>query len=132
MRAWLTYDIYWKAFSVLMALGIWLTVHKFSEEGEPTPGMLFVDNTYSNVPVTVVSSAADARRASIAPNTVTVAVRGSPDAMAGFDAGQLHAFVDLTGIDAAHGMISPVDVATPPRVTLLSIDPPTVTVSLPK
>jgi YbbR-like protein len=128
MRDWFTNDIYWKGFSVLMALGIWLTVHKFSGEGAPPPGLLSVENTYTNVPVSVVSGSGDVHTVRVEPDAVTVAVSGSSDAMAAFDSDRIHAFVNLTGADVSQEMRWRVEVATPPRVTILSISPPTVTV----
>jgi len=132
MRDWFTNDIYWKGFSIFMALGIWLTVHKFSGEGAPTPGLLSVQNTYTNVPVSVVSGSEDVHTVRVVPNVVTVAVSGSSDAMAAFDSDRIHAFVNLTGADVAQEMRRRVEVATPPRVTILSINPPTVTVAASK
>ena len=130
MRDWLTKDIYWKGFSVFMAIGIWLTVNKFSEEGAPPPGLLSQQNTYTNVPVSAVLGATTSHGMRIVPDTVTVTVSGSPDVMASFDPENLHAIVNLTGIVSAHGLSRRVEVATPPRITLLHVDPQNVTVSL--
>lgn len=110
-----------------MAIGIWLSVHKFSETGV-APGLLSVENTFTNVPIMLVSSTPDSRGMSALPDTVTVAVSASQDVMASLDADRLHAFVNITGMDATHGLIRHVEVATPPRVTILNINPPTVTV----
>jgi hypothetical protein len=132
MRDWFTNDIYWKGFSVFMALGIWLTVHKFSGEGAPPPGLLSVQNTYTNVPVFVVSGYGDVHTMRVVPNVVTVAVSGSSDVMAAFDSDRIHAFVNLTGADVSQKMGRRVEAATPPRVTILSINPPTVMVTASK
>jgi len=132
MRDWFTNDIYWKGFSIFMALGIWLTVHKFSGEGAPTPGLLSVQDTYTNVSVSVVSGSGDVHSVRIVPSVVTVAVSGSPDVMAALDSERIHAFVNLTGADAAQEMKRRVEVATPPRVTILSVNPPAVTVTTTK
>ncbi|HEY1663379.1 MAG TPA: CdaR family protein [Verrucomicrobiae bacterium] len=115
-----------------MAIGIWLTVHNFSDEGAPTPGLLSIENTYTNVPVSIVSGTAGWHGASITPNAVTIKVSGSPEAMASFDSDRIHAFVNLTGVNAAQAMTRYVDVATPPRVTLLSVNPSSVIVTLTK
>jgi hypothetical protein len=131
MRDWLTNDFYWKSFSVVMAIGIWLTVHTFSGVGTPG-GLLSSSNIYTNIPVTIVSSTPGANDVSLSPEAVTVTVSGSPEMMAAFDAERLHAYVNLTGIDAAHDLTRRVDVATQPHVTILNINPPTVTVTLPK
>ncbi|HEY3760284.1 MAG TPA: CdaR family protein [Verrucomicrobiae bacterium] len=132
MRDWFINDIYWKGFSVFMALGIWLTVHKFSGEGAPTPGLLSVQDTYTNLTVAVVSGSGDVHTVRVEPDVVKVAVSGSPDVMAALDSERIHAFVNLTGADTAQEMKWRVEVATPPRVTVLSINPPAVTVTTTK
>ncbi|MGO8763924.1 MAG: CdaR family protein [Limisphaerales bacterium] len=130
MRDWLTNDLYWKGFAVFMAIGIWLTVHKFSEEGAP-PGLLSVQNTFTNV-VMAVSSTADVRGANIVPDEVKVEIDGPPEIMATLNADRIHAFVNLTGIDSAHASSRFVEVAAPLHVTILNIDPPDVNVTIAK
>ncbi len=130
MRDWLTKDIYWKGFSIFMAIGIWLTVNQFSTV-PPASGLLSRANTYTNVPVSAVSGMADVHVAQMQPQVVTVTVSGSPDVMAGFDSDRIHVLVNLTGIQSAHGISQPVEVAVPPRVTLLGVDPPYVKVTIP-
>ncbi len=131
MRDWLTKDIYWKGFSVFMAIGIWLTVNQFSQSGEPASGLLSRANTYTNVPVSAVSGMADVHGVQIEPQAVTVTVSGSPDVMAGFDSDRIHVLVNLTGIQSAREIPQRVEVAVPPDVTLLRVDPPDVKVTIP-
>jgi hypothetical protein len=50
--------------------------------------------------------------------------------MAVLQANKLRATVNLTGIDAVHGLPLNVDVSTPLGVTLDTIDPPKVSVTL--
>lgn len=114
-----------------MAIGIWLTVNQFSQSGEPASGLLSRANTYTNVPVSAISGMADVHGAQIEPQAVTVTVSGSPDVMAGFDSDRIHVLVNLTGIQSAHGISQPVEVAVPLGVTLLGVDPSSVKVTIP-
>jgi hypothetical protein len=51
--------------------------------------------------------------------------------MADLQANQIHAMVDLTDIPSNRDLRQRVDVSTPPKVTLLSVDPPKVGVIVP-
>ena len=53
MRDWVTKDLGWKLFSLFLAVGIWLTVHKIYEEPKAATGPV----TFGNLPVLVVSAA---------------------------------------------------------------------------
>lgn len=128
MRDWLTKDFGWKIFSVILAVVIWLTVRNVGV-GSGGPGLLSVQKTYTNA-VTAVFAGIGAQNVLIETNTVLVTVSGSPDAMAALNADSIHTTVNLTGIDSAHDLKCPVDVALPPRVTLLNVDPSDVTVTI--
>jgi len=132
MRDWITNDFWWKLFSGFLAVAVWLTVHKVREE----PGVTGVATgntlTYGSVPVLVVSAASDVRDFRVLPGMVTVKVSGAPEVIAVLQANQIHAVVDLTDIaDATHTLKRRVEVSTPPRVTLVSVDPPEVGVLFP-
>jgi len=132
MRDWLTKDLWWKIFSVILAVIIWLTVHKIYEE----PGMSAASAggdtvTYGNLPVLLVSTGADVSDYRLAQSTVSVTVSGSPDAIAVLQANQIRATVDLSGIQTNKDLKWPVDVSVPPRVTLVSVDPPRVGIIVP-
>jgi YbbR domain-containing protein len=132
MRDWVTKDFGWKLFSLLLALAIWLTVHKIYEEPRNASGSAAGSTvTFDNLPVLVVSSAADVRDFRVAPNTVSVKVGGPPEAMADLQANQIHAMVDLTDIPSTRDLRQRVDVSTPPGITLVSVDPPKVGVIVP-
>ena len=131
MRHWLTKDFGWKLFSVLLALAIWLTVHKIREEPEAS-AVSGVGNTYGDLPVLVVSATADVHDVRIVPRKVDVKVSGPSDVMEMLQANRIHAFVNLTGIDSAHDLQRAVEVSLPRGVTLISIDPPQLTVNIPK
>ena len=137
MRDWFIKDLGWKIFSVVLALAIWLTVHKILEESAPPPVIVPpptpapVATTFTNLPVLIVSAAADVREFHVTPNTVTVTVSGQPEIMMALQAGQVHALVDLTDIEAAHNLHRRVDISMPTGVALVTVDPVEVSVVIP-
>jgi hypothetical protein len=131
MRDCFTKNFGWKLFSVFLALAIWLTVHKIREEPEAS-GASGVGITYGDLPVLVVSATADVHDVRIIPNKVDVKVSGPSGIMETLQANKIHAFVNLTGFDSAHDLQHAVEVSLPRDVTLISIDPPQLTVIIPK
>jgi hypothetical protein len=134
MRDWFIKDLGWKIFSVILALAIWLTVHKILEESAPPPPVTPpqpVVMTFTNLPVLIVSAAADVREFHVTPNTVTVSVSGQPEIMAALRMEQVHALVDLTDIEAARNLQRRVDITTPTGVTLVNVNPAEVNVVIP-
>jgi hypothetical protein len=138
MRDWLIKDPGWKLFSVFLAVAIWLTVHKILEESVPAPVLVppglaatTLTNKFANLPVLVVSAAADVREFHVTPNAVTVSVTGRPEVMAALRAGQVHALVDLTDIESARDLHRRVDILVPAGVTLVNVEPPEVNVVIP-
>ena len=129
MRDWITKDFGWKLFSLILAVAIWLTVHKIYEEPGTTSGVMVGNTvTFGNLPVLIVSTAKDVRDFRVAPLTVKVTVSGSIEDMARLQASQVRAIVDLTDIESAADLHRTVDVSAPPGVTLVSVDPPKVMV----
>ena len=137
MRDWFIKDLGWKLFSVFLALAIWLTVHKILEESAPPsillsrPPAMTYTNTFNNLPVLIVSAAADVREFHVTPNAVTVTVSGQPEIMAALRMDQVHALVDLTDIEAARNLQRRVDITTPAGVTLVNVNPAEVNVVIP-
>jgi YbbR domain-containing protein len=129
-REWFTVDFGWKFFSVILAVAVWLTVYKIREEPESS-ATTGVPNTYGDLPVLVVSATADARDFQVVPGTVSVTVSGSQEVMAVLQANQIRPFVDLTDIGSTKDLRRKVEVAAPPGVTLVGVDPPKVTVIIP-
>jgi YbbR domain-containing protein len=127
MRDWIAKDFGWKMFSVFLALVVWLTVHKIYEEPGAATSQAR-ENTYGDLPVLVVSEASDVHDFRVVPATVSVTVSGPPDAMAVLQADQIRATVDMT---AGKELRRKVEVSTPPNVTLVSVDPPRVSVITP-
>ena len=132
MRDWVTEDLGWKLFSLFLAVAIWLTVHKIYEEPGTASGLAGGNTvTFGNLPVGVVSAAADVRNFRVAPLAVKVTVSGSAEALAKLQADQVHAVVNLTDIGPERDLRLPVEVSAPPGVTLVSVDPPKVGVIVP-
>jgi YbbR domain-containing protein len=126
----LTKDFGWKLFSVILAVVIWVTVRNFYQGPQLPGGAANSTVTYDNIPVYVVSTAADVRDFRVMPKAVSVTVRGPSEAMGILQANQIRATVDLTDYnpkDLRHH----VDVSTPPEVTLVSIEPANVSVIIP-
>ena len=118
LRAIFFNDLGWKLFSLVLAVGIWLTVHKIIDEpknnaastaGEPVT----FGRTFGSLPVFVVATAADVHLYRVVPKTVAVTVSGSPEAIAGLQTNQLRATVDLTDLDAAKNLERTVEISTP-------------------
>jgi hypothetical protein len=87
--------------------------------------------TYGDLPVFIVASASDVHLYRVAPNTVSVTVRGSPDAISVLQANQIRATVDLTDIESARDLKRRVDVSVPSGITLVSVEPAKVGVIIP-
>ena len=132
MRDWITKDLGWKLFSLFLAVAIWLTVHQIYEEPKAGYGLAGGSTvTFGNLPVLVVSAAADVRDFRVAPLTVKVTVSGSTEDLARLQPGQVHAVVDLTDLGPQRDLDLPVAVSAPPGVTLIRVDPPRVGVIVP-
>ena len=132
MRDWFIKDFGWKLFSVFLALAIWLTVHKILDEGMGSPAVLIrgVERTCDDLPVLIVSSAADVRDFHVKPAAVAVTVSGSSDDIARLQPDQIRVFVDLTGIDTGN-LHRRVDVSMPSGLKLVSVEPSEVDVVVP-
>ena len=137
MRDWFIKDLGWKIFSVVLALAIWLTVHKILDESVPSPVVVPplppgpVAMTFSNLPVLIVSAAADVREFHVTPSAVTVSVSGRREIMAALLADQVHALVDLTDIETARDLRRRVDISMPAGVALVNVNPAEVNVVIP-
>jgi YbbR domain-containing protein len=132
IRAWLVDDVGWKIFSLILAVAIWLTVHRILLESfMPSSAAGGSTLTYGNLPVLVVAAASDVHLYRVAPETVKVTVSGSPEIIAVLQATQIRATVDLTGIDSAKDLKRSVDVAVPSGVTVVSVEPAKVGVIVP-
>ena len=133
LRDIVTRDLGWKIFSVVLAVAIWLTVHAISGDAsrrvDPLSGMM--THAFDNVPVLVVSAAADVREFKVHPGVVQITIRGKPEAVSALDPRQVRVLVDLTGVEAALDLKKRVDVSTPPGITFVSAVPAEVDVVVP-
>jgi YbbR domain-containing protein len=124
MRDWITKDFAWKLFSLFLAVAIWLTVHKTYEEPGKFSGTAAGSTvTFDNLPVLIVSTAADVRNFRVDPTVVKVTISGPEEVMARLQANELRAVVDLTDIGSARDLRRLVEVSVPPSVTLVSVNP---------
>jgi len=129
MRDWFTKDFYWKAFSLLMAIGIWLTVRKEAETSAGhSPAALSI--TYENLPVVPVSDNTNVRLAQLVPHSVNATISGASEVINTLQRSQIHVFVDLTGLSSAQNLLRKVEISLPNGATVVDIDPPTVAVTL--
>jgi YbbR domain-containing protein len=133
LREIITKDFGWKLFSLALAIAIWVTVNPLSHSparpANPLPGMGM--RTFTNLPVLVVSGAADVREVKIDPDAVTVTVSGRPEMITAMTGQEIRVIVDLTGIEAARGLRKRVDVSVPPGVAFINVEPPQVNVTVP-
>lgn len=134
MRDLFIKDWGWKLFSLILAAGIWVTVHKIIEPKNNPATSTGSILTYGNLPVFVVATAADVHLYRVEPNTVSVTVSGSPDAIAALQVNQIRATVDLTDIETAKDLKDlkrQVEVSAPSGITLVRVEPQKVGVIIP-
>jgi len=133
LRDWFIKDLPWKLFSLTLAVAIWATVKTLSSESTAGTDPLrdWDVHTFANLPVLVVSAAADVREFKVNPDTVEVTVRSRPEIIAALQAKEIHVTVDLTEVEAARDLRKRVDVSTPPGVTFIRVNPPQVDVVVP-
>jgi len=130
-REWITRDLTWKLFSLILAVVLWITIHNLRETPETiAPFATMTTATYTNLPVLAVSSGADVHNAQIAPNFVAVKVSGPADIMASLQKSDVHVLINLTGLDSARLLRRNVDVSVPPGVTLDRVSPAEVSVTI--
>jgi YbbR domain-containing protein len=133
MRDLLTEDFGWKLFSVALAIAIWLIVQTIRNEpvtGANPPGAIMT-RTFNDLPVLVVSAAADVREFKVKPSAVQVTVSGRPDVVGVLAEKEIHATVDLTGIESTQSLTKRIDVSAPMEVTLLRVFPADAEVVVP-
>jgi YbbR domain-containing protein len=131
-----TRDLGWKIFSVSLAVVLWLTVHAISEDRSRRSGGTtgLVTQTYENVPVLVVSAAADVREFKVQPEVVSVTVTARQEIMSGIAQRDIEARVDLTDMKdfaTARSLRKRVIISLPAGVTLNRAVPSDVDVLVP-
>jgi YbbR domain-containing protein len=133
MRDAITKDFGWKLFSLALAVIIWLTVKAVSTENprDAYPLGDWGTRSFTNLPVLVVSAAADVRELKVRPDNVEVTVRGRPEIMTALQQQEIHVLVDLTDIESARGMRKRINASAPPGVTIIRVEPSEVDVVIP-
>jgi YbbR domain-containing protein len=131
MRDLFIKDWGWKLFSLILAAGIWLTVHKIIDPKTTDVTATGSAFTYDNLPVRVVSAAGDVHDFRVTPASVKVTVSGPADTMNILKIGDVHAVVNLTETNLAHDSRLPVEIFAPTNVTITGIDPASVLVIIP-
>ena len=126
-------DFALKLFSLALATLLWFTISQAIDQ-QHAPGsalgLLTQERTFPNLPVSVMSSAQDARRFKVVPTEVEVTVRGATDVLKSLQSAELRAIVDLSGIEAARDLRKRVEVSTPAGITFIRVQPPEVRVNL--
>ena len=123
-----------KVLSLMLAVFIWVTVSvliRREEPGQELTPMLNTPARVFRVPVLVMSSAADVRECRVAPESVSVTVRGDYEHLEKLQERDIHAIVDLTDIESARGVRKRIEVTTPPGVVYTHVTPEDVEVVIP-
>lgn len=133
LRDLLFRDFWLKLFSLALAVLIWLTVW-FARSGggqEFFASRTVPEKTFDNIPVLVMSTAADVRSFKVSPSQVAVIVRGEGKLLQDLGARDIRALVDLTGIEGARSLHKQIEVTTPRGVTVVQAIPDEVDVIVP-
>ena len=127
-------DFWLKLFSLVLAVLFWLTVSFAIQQKEvapsPAPSLTLAVHTFFNLPVVVMSSAADVRNFRVSPSAVEVTVQGDAKAVESLQSKDIRPIVDLTGIEAANAL-KRIEVSTPAGVTHVRVVPEQVQVVVP-
>jgi len=126
LRDLIVKDFWLKLFSVAVAVLIWVTVSIAIQQENAVNS-----RTFSDLPVLVVSSAADVHEFKVQPSRVEVEVRGPPSVLSKLTEKDVRVTVDLTSVESAQHSRKRVDVSTPPGVTLVRVFPADVDVVAP-
>jgi YbbR domain-containing protein len=132
-------DFWLKLFSLALAVLIWLTVsfaiHKegASEKEGAAAIAQPLERTFFNLPIMVMSSAADVRDFKVTPSQVEVTVQADAKTLQNLKSTDLRVIVDLTGIEAAGEGRKQVEVSvsTPRGVSQVRVAPAQVQVVFP-
>jgi YbbR domain-containing protein len=129
------HDFWLKLFSLALAVLLWLVVN-FAIQKKVSPAaplnlMRAEQRIFSRLPVVIMSSAEDVRSFRVDPKEVDITVLGEPGVLNTVNPKDIHALVDLTGIEAAHDLRARIEVSTPAGVTYVRVQPEEVQVIFP-
>ncbi len=131
----LLFEHFWlKFFSLALAILIWFIFYFAGEkEGSPIPPLSLATEkrVFSNLPVVVMSSAADVRSFKVYPDKVEVTVQGDSKTLDSLQSKDIRVIVDLTGVEEARGLRKRIDVSTPAGVAHVRVAPEEVQVIVP-
>ena len=134
LRNLLFHDFWLKLFSLALAILIWFTVW-FARSKDLSPFTALTshaaEQNYFNIPVFVILSAADVRNVRVDPSAVQVTVEGDPKLLRDLKIKDIHAQVDLTGIESARALRKRIDVSLPQGITYVRVIPDEVEVIVP-
>jgi hypothetical protein len=139
LRHLFVHDVLLKLFSLALAILIWLTISFAIRRNEDVPsvGALVprpvqpVQQASFLLPVMVLSSADNPRGLRIDPKEVEVTVEGDPKVIKALQKNDLKAIVDLSGIEAAQGLIKRIEVSRPAGIAEVRVVPSEVKIILP-
>ena len=126
-------DFWLKLFSLALAILIWLTV-RFSISGETTtsPWLALIgrppDEAVLTIPVQLPPGGA--QKFSSVPANVQVTLRGDPQLLKTLRPENVHAEVDLAGIESANGLLRPVEIILPKGIFYTRLEPDEVEVQV--
>jgi YbbR domain-containing protein len=86
---------------------------------------------FYNLPITIISSAADVRDFKVEPHEVELAVRGDAKTLQSLQSKDIRIYVDLTTFDPKTDRTKRIEVATPAGVSHVRVTPNEVQVILP-
>jgi YbbR domain-containing protein len=125
-------DIWLKLFSLVLAILMWFTISSALRQAIPSAPLgtgAQASRTFVNVPVVVLSSAPQAGRFRIQPETVELTVLGDASSVNHLQDGDMRVVVDLIGIEAVHDLMKRVEVTKPAGVATVKVVPEQVMVS---
>jgi len=126
LRNFVSRDVWLKLFSLGLAVLTWKIVSlAIAKQVSPTV-VLPLENReriFPDIPVLVMSSAADPRIYQVNPSDVQVTVRGPSAVIDGLRNNDIRALVDLRGIESAQGLRKRIELLAPPGVTWSQPEP---------
>lgn len=124
-------DFWFKLFSLVLAVLIWLTVD-FSIHKEISPWAALIGRSADEtvMPVHVTIPVMNARTVTVTPQDVQVTLRGDPKLLNRIGTNDVHAQVNLTDVESATGLRRQVEIVLPEGISYTHVKPTEVEVSV--